>query len=128
MQTYFTKSILKLPRRTILLWQTELWHLLHQGYLPKKMPELGLPKYLEVAPQDNTTLANRALASFTVGNPDEALALYDKALKINPNDTGVLVDKGVLLDDSGQLDEALALYEKSIETTPYDTLALNDKG
>lgn len=58
-----------------------------------------------------------------LGQTEEAVSCYDKALFYNPNDYEAHYNKGVLYQELGKLESAKECYERSIEVEPDFVLA-----
>jgi serine/threonine protein kinase len=73
-------------------------------------------------------LSNKGASLDKLGQFDEALTCYNKALEIDPRDTIAWINKGASLDKLGQFDEALTCYNKALEIDPRNTVGLMNKG
>jgi tetratricopeptide (TPR) repeat protein len=70
----------------------------------------------------------RAGVSFAViGDYDESIAYFDKALEIDPDNTAALNNKGLALAKLGEYDESIAYFDKALEIDPNDAYSLNNK-
>jgi tetratricopeptide (TPR) repeat protein len=49
-----------------------------------------------------------------LGQYEEAVTMYDRALAIEPNDVDVLKSNGLALDNLGQYQDAIAMYDKAL--------------
>ncbi len=66
------------------------------------------------------TLANKGDALSNLGQYDEAVKLYDRALAINPNETGFLNNKGIVLSNPAlNMLFASTYYNKGIVLSEY---------
>jgi len=72
-------------------------------------------------------LSGKGWALSELGNYDEALVWFDKALEIDPNAVYVLSNKGVTLYRLVQYDEAISYYNKALEIDPNYELAIKNK-
>jgi tetratricopeptide (TPR) repeat protein len=63
-------------------------------------------------------LRARALQSWALGRPDEALALIRKSRELDPLSFGIIVSEADYLLQTAQLDNAASLYENVIRTEP----------
>jgi tetratricopeptide (TPR) repeat protein len=71
---------------------------------------------------------NKGLALYNLGQYQEAIKWYDKALEIKPSFTSAMNNKGLALYNLGQYQEAIKWYDKALEINPHDTNAMNNKG
>lgn len=60
----------------------------------------------------------RGLASHGLGNPEDAILSYDKALAINPTESRIYVSRGIDLNLLNRYQEALESYDKAVEIQP----------
>lgn len=65
-------------------------------------------------------LLGKGAVQMQVGNYEQALYFFNKALKIDPNYSAAYNNKGNTLRTMGQLDEALDNYNKAIEIHPKE--------
>ena len=63
-----------------------------------------------------------------IGQPDEAVKRFEKALAINPDYAEAHNNLGVTLQNLGQLDSAVESYKKAITSNPEHTEAHNNLG
>jgi tetratricopeptide (TPR) repeat protein len=73
------------------------------------------------------TLA-QALALHQNGRPDQAIALYERAIALQPNLAMAYRNRGLALMQLGKSEAALASFEAALRFTPHDFLALNSVG
>ena len=59
-----------------------------------------------------------AIVQSRLGQPDKALASYDRALAVKPDDAPALSNRGALLQDLKRFDEALASYDRALKLRP----------
>ncbi len=62
------------------------------------------------------------------GDPDRAIADYNRAIEINPNMADVYNNRGLAWDIKGDYDRAIADYTKAIETNPRYSDPYNNRG
>jgi len=80
--------------------------------------------------QDDLSLAyyNRGLAYNQKGDPDRAIADFNKAIELNPNFAVAYGMRGVAYDHKGDPDRAIADYSKAIELDPNLALFYGERG
>lgn len=78
-------------------------------------------------PEDDSWF-NRGVALEKIGQSEQAVECFDKALEQNPNDSWAWFNKGVSLHRLGLLGEALYCYDKALEFNPDDPDLLSNKG
>ncbi|MGB7566253.1 MAG: tetratricopeptide repeat protein, partial [Chitinivibrionales bacterium] len=61
-----------------------------------------------------------------IGQPEAAIAQYEKAIEINPNLAETYNNLGITLARMGKTVEAIAQYKKSLEINPNKINALNN--
>ncbi|MCK4266630.1 MAG: tetratricopeptide repeat protein [Thermoplasmata archaeon] len=71
---------------------------------------------------------NRGVALEKIGQSDQAVECFDKALEGNPNDSWAWFNKGVSLHRLGSLAEALDCYSHALELSPNDPDLLSNRG
>lgn len=71
---------------------------------------------------------DRGVEQFEVGDFEEAIASYDRAIDIKSDDHEVWTNRGSTLADLGRLDEAIASYNKVVEIKPNYHEVWNAKG
>jgi len=67
-----------------------------------------------------------ALVDLVAGQPDQAIAGFNKVLAANPADVATRVDMAVALDLQGQHSAAQAIYRQVLAATPDDAATRND--
>jgi Flp pilus assembly protein TadD len=67
-----------------------------------------------------------ALVDLVAGQPDQAIAGFNKVLAINPSDVATRVDLAVALDLEGQHAAAQAIYLQVLAANPNDAATRND--
>ena len=70
---------------------------------------------------------NKANESVQLGNYEEALDYYDKALAIEPNNSIILTNKADTLVYLNQLSSAIENYDKALAIEPNNTYAFENK-
>jgi Flp pilus assembly protein TadD len=81
---------------------------------------------LQVTPNQPDLLRELATIDAISGQPDAALARYEKLISSDPQDTDALLNAGVALDLAGNHVEARKRYEQVLKTAPDDLVARND--
>jgi tetratricopeptide (TPR) repeat protein len=77
----------------------------------RKVAEAGL----ELAPEDAALVALRGEAKAALGDPEGALADWQRALELEPEDIGPLYSSAFLLERAGRLAEAAVAWRSIIE-------------
>jgi tetratricopeptide (TPR) repeat protein len=62
----------------------------------------------------------KGVALLNLGNYEEAIKCYDKAIEIEPNNAEAWNNKGIVLGRLSNYEEAIACYDKAIELNPTD--------
>jgi hypothetical protein len=62
-----------------------------------------------------------------LGEYDESIAYFDKALAVDPDNTAALNNKGLALAKLGEYDESIAYFDKALAVDPNDAYSLNNK-
>lgn len=76
----------------------------------------------------NDALNKKGKTFASLGNYNEAIGYYDKALEIKPNDVDALYNKGLVFYSLGNYTEAIQYFDKVLEINPNDTKAQVTKG
>lgn len=71
---------------------------------------------------------NRGLVYFQSGQPDKAIADYNKALQLNPYLAGAYNNRANYYAAQGQLEAAIADYEKTLDLNPVHIRAWINQG
>ena len=71
---------------------------------------------------------NRGIAYRAKGEPDRAIADYDKAIWLNPKFPDAYNGRGSAYDDRGDRDRAIADYDQAIRLNPNFADAYNNRG
>ena len=74
-----------------------------------------------------SNLINKGEDLYNLGNYDEAIKYYDKALSIDPNNIQALYSKGLAIYNWDKY-EAIKYYDKALSIDPNNTHALYSKG
>ena len=74
------------------------------------------------------TLLAEGQSALNGGDPDSALALFEKAVELEPNNAEALVKKGTALEALRKLHEAIETYDRAIATDNSLTVAYLYKG
>ncbi len=85
-------------------------------------------KNISRAPDKAYVYDRLGTASAAVGNPDQAVAYYQKALEVNPRSPGVLYNLGISYGNRGDSDAAIACYQRALAISPGFVRALNNLG
>jgi len=72
-------------------------------------------------------IIKNAFALNAMGQFEEAISWYDKALAINPEDVRTLYNKGIILHKLGRYEEAIFWYDEAISIDPTFIGALYNK-
>ena len=91
--------------------------------------ELGF-QLLEVGNYNSAseTFVNAGKEFDKLGQYEQALISYDKAIELNPNDDSAWDKRGVVLERLGQYEQALISHDKAIEPNPNDESAWDNRG
>ena len=89
----------------------------------EKNPDFATNLTLE---QISTTVKN-AMTLDNLGQFEEAISWYDKALEIDPENAVVLSYKGIILTNLGRYEEAIFWFDKAIAADPTNISALYER-
>ena len=78
----------------------------------------------KVTTKDLADIIKNAVRLDILGQYEEALSWYDKALKINPKDLNTMFKKALLLSKTGKYEQAVFLFDQVIEIDPTLVSAL----
>jgi tetratricopeptide (TPR) repeat protein len=78
----------------------------------------------EMTTNDLADIIKNAVKLDTLGQYEEALSWYDKALKIDPKDINTMFKKALLLSKAGKYEQAVFLFDQVIEIDPTLVSAL----
>ena len=76
--------------------------------------------------QISSTVKN-AMTLDRMGQFEEAISWYDKALEIDPENAVILSYKGVILTNLGRYEEAIFWFDKAIAADPTNISALYER-
>lgn len=99
-------------------------NLMQQGKAAEARAALG--GHLDSMNPETQSALGRIAAE--LGEPDEALSRFDRALAIDPTFPTAIMDRGILLLTEGRLDEAERWLERALEQDPYLPEAWNGLG
>jgi tetratricopeptide (TPR) repeat protein len=71
--------------------------------------------------------SEKGLSLHNLGNNEEAIECYNKALEIDPNYAKVWNDKGAILTDLAKHEEAIECFDKSLELNPDEAMPWRSK-
>ena len=71
---------------------------------------------------------NRGNAKSNLGQHQEAIADYNKAIELNPVSAEAYYNRGTAKSNWGQHREAIADFDKAIELNPNNAIAYNNRG
>jgi tetratricopeptide (TPR) repeat protein len=77
---------------------------------------------------ETADLLEQGFGLYSLGQYQEAITWYDKALSIDPNNIEALNYKGVALSNLGKNEEAINWYDKALAIDPNNVNVLNNKG
>jgi len=78
--------------------------------------------------EDVDLLVKKGAESYNLGETQEALFYFDKALEIEPNHVKALTNKGGALSTLGKHEEAISYFDKALQIDPNYVDALSNKG
>jgi tetratricopeptide (TPR) repeat protein len=73
---------------------------------------------------DTKSLIDKGITLYALGNYNEAITYYDKALAIDPDQKNALLNKGYALSKLGRYSEAITYYDKILAIDPNYGIAL----
>jgi tetratricopeptide (TPR) repeat protein/S1-C subfamily serine protease len=71
---------------------------------------------------------NRGIVKFTLGNKQEAIADYDRAIAINPKYARAYINRGLAKSDLGNKQAAITDWDRAIAINPKDAEAYINRG
>ncbi|MFQ5573692.1 MAG: tetratricopeptide repeat protein [Nitrosopumilaceae archaeon] len=77
-----------------------------------------------ITTNDLADIIKNAVKLDTLGQYEEALSWYDKALKLDPKDINTMFKKALLLSKTGKYEQAVFLFDQVIEIDPTLVSAL----
>ena len=83
---------------------------------------------IELDPEDPGTLADYAFYYDTLGRPDDALRMRDRARKLLPASAQMLAGMGLSSYYGRRYDDAISWYNKALELNPRLAYAYNGRG
>lgn len=103
----------------------------HADGHPSAEVQLQIQELATKSAEEPTNLeALRALgnAYFDADQPEQAIAVYDRALALRPDDTDILNDQGAMYRQIGAYSKALANFEKAFKIDPKNLESLYNSG
>ena len=76
----------------------------------------------------STAFVNKGVVLKNMGEHDDAVAYFDRALKINPCDNYALANKANVLSLQKKYDQALECLDAALKMSPQDAIALYNRG
>ena len=83
---------------------------------------------VRAAPEDAQSYIDRGEKYDDMGQPEKAIAEFNKALRLDPKNADAFNDRGLAFWSIGDIDNALADYNKSIESNPSLAVVYNNRG
>ena len=83
---------------------------------------------LDIYPNQADALNNRGFASYYLGQPEKAIADYNKAIKANPKLPTSYVNRGTLLLENQQIEQAFKDFNRALYMQPENATALVNRG
>lgn len=105
-------------------------HMMGALQTAKGLPQKALPfltTALSIDRRSVPILSCYADALTALGQWDEALSNYDRALKLTPNDSIVLNQRGIVLRRLGRTEEAVHSFNRALVVRPDYPAALNNR-
>jgi tetratricopeptide (TPR) repeat protein len=102
-------------------------HAQHVAGNPLKAAE-GYQEILKYFPNHFDSIHLLGVASMQLGRPQDALALYDRALNLNPQYAPLYLNRGNVFQTLGHHEEAVTNYQKAIELNPEYADAYSNLG
>jgi tetratricopeptide (TPR) repeat protein len=92
--------------------------------------EKAIEQYEIVLKDSNHIVAwyNKGNVLYNLGNYEEAIKCYDRALEINPNYVDALSNKAIIFANLDKVDQAIKYIDRVLEINPNDGGTLNAKG
>ncbi len=79
-------------------------------------------------PGDAGEYYNRGAAKVELGQSEEAIAAFDRAIELRPDDADAYVNRGSANAGLGQYEEAMADYAEAIRLEPDHATAYKNRG
>ncbi len=67
---------------------------------------------------------NKGVALYLMGEPEEAIKCYNRAIELDPKNIHAWISKGGALDAQNKYEEAIKCYDKAIELDPKNETAI----
>jgi TonB family protein len=79
-------------------------------------------------PPDFAFCQNRANANFVMGEYDEAITDYSKAIELNPKESTIFLSRGIAFFNRKNFNQAISDFDKVIELAPDESMAYYNRG
>lgn len=79
-------------------------------------------------PPDFAFYQNRANAKFVMGEYDEAIADYSKAIELNSKESTIFLSRGIAYYNKKSFNQAISDFDKVIELAPDESMAYYNRG
>lgn len=79
-------------------------------------------------PPDFAFYQNRANSKFVMGEYDEAIADYSKAIELNSKESTIFLSRGIAYYNKKYFNQAISDFDKVIELTPDESMAYYNRG
>jgi tetratricopeptide (TPR) repeat protein len=99
---------------------------LEEERLPEATILYGLA--ISIRPDDSVLHYSRGVAYSRLGQPDQAIADYDKALSLNPEDVLAYNNRGIAYAGKEEFGLALADFDRALSLNPNDASTFNNRG
>ena len=80
------------------------------------------------APDDSEMMTNKGIELNKIGNYNESITYFDKALAIDPKNIVALNEKGNAYGGLGNYSQAISSYDKALALDPKNATILDNKG
>lgn len=95
---------------------------------PKPTPKIEPTPTPTPRPPDFAFYQNRANSNFVLGEYDQAIIDYSKAIELNAKDSTVFFSRGLAFSNKKNFTRAIADYDKVIELDPEESMAYYQRG